>query len=285
MDAGGRRIRHCTDPDRWLAWETRMEMVSIERRGRIAILRFDRGDGRNALSIEACRVLTRAARSFDDDPDVSAVVLTGTPAVFSLGADLKDPELARARQARLAERRLAMQTGGRMCRAWAEIEALTICAIEGWCVGGGAALAVSCDLRVVGGGARIYVPEIERGMNLSWNAVPRIAHLVGPARAKRIAVLAEKLDAAGALDWGLADRMTEPGRALEGALEFAERAASLPPVQLRMIKQSIDASVGALDRASSHADFDQFALAAASDDFAEGNRSFLERRPPRYTGG
>lgn len=261
-----------------------MDCVSIERRGRIAIVRLDRGDGRNPLSIEACRQLTRAARSFDDDPDVSAVVLTGTPSVFSVGADLKDPELAAARRARLAERRITMQTGGRMCRAWAEIEAMTIVAIEGWCIGGGAALAVACDLRVAGAGATFYVPEIERGMNLSWNAVPRIAHLVGPARAKRIAVLAEKLDARAALDWGLVDRVAEPGAALEAALEFAERAASLPPVQLRMIKQAVDASVTALDRTASHADFDQFALAAQSDDFAEGNRSFAEKRPPRYTG-
>ncbi len=261
-----------------------MDMVRTERRGRVAIVRLDRGDGRNALSLEACRQLTRAARAFDDDPDVSAVVLTGTAEVFSVGADLKDPERQRASEARLAERRLSIQSGGRMCRAWAEIEALTIVAIEGWCIGGGAALSVACDLRVAGEGTTVYVPEIERGMNLSWNAVPRIAHLVGPARAKRIAVLAEKLGAADALDWGLVDRVAEPGRALEAALEFAERAASLPPVQLRMIKQAVDAAVGALDRTASHADFDQFALAAASGDFAEGTRSFLERRPPRYTG-
>jgi len=261
-----------------------MDCVSIERRGRIAIVRFDRGDGRNPLSLDACRQLTRAARSFDDDPQVSAVVLTGTAAVFSLGADLKDAELAASRQAPLAERRLAMQTGGRMCRAWAEIEALTIVAIEGWCVGGGAALAVACDLRVAGEAATFYVPEIERGMNLSWGAVPRIAHLVGPARAKRIAVLAEKLPAARALDWGLIDEVAPSGGALQAALALAERAASLPPVQLRMIKQAVDASVFALDRAASHADFDQFALAAGSGDFAEGTRSFLERRPPRYTG-
>ncbi len=261
-----------------------MDCVTTERRGRVAIVRLDRGDGRNALSLEACRQLTRAARAFDDDPDVSAVVLTGTAAVFSVGADLKDEELRRTREARLSERRLAMQTGGRMCRAWAEIEAMTIVAIEGWCIGGGAALSVACDLRVAGEGATFYVPEIERGMNLSWNAVPRIAHLVGPARAKRIAVLAEKLDAAGALDWGLVDRVAPSGGALEAAFEFAERAASLPPVQLRMIKQAVDAAVGALDRSTSHADFDQFALAAQSGDYAEGVKSFHERRPPKYTG-
>ncbi len=260
------------------------EIVSIERRGRIAIVRLDRRDGRNALSLEACRQLTRAARSFDDDADISAVILTGTTEVFSLGADLRDTELQRAREARLAERRISMQTGGRMCRAWEELEPLTIAAIEGWCVGGGAAIVAACDLRVASQTATLYVPEIERGMNLSWGAVPRITRLVGPAKAKRVIILAEKIKAEHALDWGLIDEVAPPGTALDAALALAERAASMPPVQLRMIKQSINATSAALDRATSHADFDQFALAAASGDYAEGVQSFLEKRPPQYTG-
>lgn len=261
-----------------------MKIVSIERRGRIAIVRLDRGDGRNALSLQACRELTQAARSFDADADVSAVILTGTAQVFSLGADLRDEELRQARTARLAERRLSMQTGGRMCRAWEELEPLTIAAIEGWCVGGGAALVAACDLRVAALDATLYVPEIERGMNLSWGAVPRLTRLVGPAKAKRIIILAEKIGAARALEWGLVDETAPSGSSLDAALALAERAASMPPVQLRMIKQSINASAFALDRAISHADFDQFALAALSGDYAEGVQSFLEKRPPNYSG-
>ena len=83
---------------------------------------------------------------------------------------------------------------------------------------------------------------------------------------------------------GLIDEIAPDGSALDAAMAMAERAASLPPVQLRMIKQSINASAFALDRAISHADFDQFALAASSGDYAEGVQSFLERRPPNYTG-
>jgi enoyl-CoA hydratase len=259
-------------------------IVTIERQDRIAIVRFDRGDRANAMSLELCRQLTQAARSFENDATVSAVILTGSASNFSLGADLKDEELSKSRKLPLAQRRLALQTGGRMCRAWEEIEALTIVAIEGWCVGGGAALSVACDLRVASRASTFYVPEIERGMNLSWGAVPRITNLVGPAKAKRIIILSEKLAAPTALDWGLADSLSEPGDALKSALEWAQRAADLPPVQLRMIKQAINASAFALDRAVSHADFDQFALAASSGDFEEGTRSFLERRPPRYTG-
>ena len=259
-------------------------LVRIERRGRIAIVHFDRHDGRNALSMRALRELTEAARSFEHDPDVSAVILTGTDQLFSLGADLRDPELQQSRTGRLSERRLASQTGGKMCRAWEEVEPLTIVAIEGWCVGGGAALAVSCDLRVASSTATLYVPEIVRGMNLSWGAVPRITRLVGPARAKRVILLAERVGAAAALQWGLIDEIAEPGQTLQAALALAERAASLPPVQARMIKQSINANAHALDRAISHSDFDQFMLATGSGDYAEGVKSFFEKRPPNYTG-
>jgi enoyl-CoA hydratase/carnithine racemase len=177
-----------------------------------------------------------------------------------------------------------MQTGGRMCRAWEELEPLTIAAIEGWCIGGGAALVAACDLRVASEAATFYVPEIERGMNLSWGAVPRITRLVGPARAKRAVILAEKISGAQAVEWGLADESCAPGGSFEAAMALAKRAASLPPVQIRMIKQAVNAAAFALDRAVSHADFDQFALAAASGDYAEGVNSFLEKRPPRYTG-
>ncbi|HMN82583.1 MAG TPA: enoyl-CoA hydratase/isomerase family protein [Burkholderiaceae bacterium] len=258
--------------------------IEIERRGRIAIVRLVRDDRSNALSLDVLRRLTQAARSLEADPDLAAVILTGNQSVFTMGADLKDPELRATRTARLAERRVLMQTGGRMCRAWEELEPLTICAVEGWCVGGGAAIAVSCDLRVAARNAMFYVPEIERGMNLSWGAVPRITHLVGPARAKRIIILSEKLSAAQSQQWGLVDELAEPGTALEAALAWAERAASLPPVQIRMIKQAINASAFALDRAVSHADFDQYALAATGEDFAEAGRAFFEKRPPRYTG-
>ncbi|MFM8547121.1 MAG: enoyl-CoA hydratase/isomerase family protein [Betaproteobacteria bacterium] len=259
-------------------------IVSIERRGRIAIVRFDRRHRANSLSIETCRQLQAAARSFENDTEVSAVVLTGTENNFTMGADLKDPELLAMPQRPLAERRLLAQAGGRMCRAWEDIEALTLVAVEGWCGGGGAALALSCDLRVSANNATFYVPEIERGMNLSWNAVPRLTALVGPARAKRIIILAEKLSAAIAAEWGLVDRLSDPGGALTAAIEWAERCASLPPVQIRMLKQQVNAVATALDRAASHADYEQFMLAVSSGDFREGMRAFTESRSADYRG-
>ena len=199
-----------------------MKHVSIERQGRISIVRFDRGIAANPLSLELIRELTEAARAFDDDAETSAVILAGRADNFTMGFDLKDPEVAALREAGLAERRLGLMAGGRMCRAWEEIQALTISAIEGWCVGGGVALAVSTDLRVAGRGSGFYVPEIERGMNMSWGSVPRITNLAGPARAKRIVILAEKVMAERAEEWGLADELADDGAALDAAMVMAE---------------------------------------------------------------
>lgn len=261
-----------------------MKYVSIEKQGRIAVVRFDRGFAANPLSLELIRELTAAARSFDGDTEVSAVILTGRADNFSMGADLKDPEFAALQEAGLAERRLGLMAGARLCRAWEEIQGLTISAIEGWCVGGGVALCVATDLRILGQRAGLYVAEIERGMNMSWGSVPRITNLVGPARAKRIVVLAEKVMAARAVDWGLADEAVADGGTLEAALAMAERAASLPPVAVRMCKQDINAYANALAHVASHSDYDQFALAQDSGDYAEGVSAFLEKRPPSYTG-
>ncbi len=235
-----------------------MAEVTIEREGRVAVVRFERGVTANPLSLPLMRELTAAARGFEGDHELSAVVLTGRGDNFCMGFDLKDAETVALRDAGLAERREALKTGGRMCRAWAEIDALTISAVSGWCVGGGVALAVSTDLRVAAPSARFYVPEIERGMNMSWGSVPRIANLVGPARAKRLVALAERIDAGRAMDWGLADEVADDP--VEGALAFARRAAELPPVALRMCLRSVDVFAGALAETASWADADQFAL-------------------------
>ena len=261
-----------------------MKYVDIERHGRLAIIRFDRGDGINAMSRQLMVELIEAARFFDEECETSAIVVYGAGGNFSFGLDLKDQENAKIGEMGLAERRKALQWGPRLCRAFEDLEPMTFMAIEGFCVGGAAALAVAGDLRIVGESAVFYVPEIERGLNMSWQSVPRFVRLVGPAKAKRIIVMAEKIDTQTALNWGLADEVTETGNALPKALELAERVAALPPVQVRMCKQAISVAANALNHAVSFMDIDQFALAQSSEDCREGIESFLEKRPPIYKG-
>lgn len=261
-----------------------MDLVRIETQGRIATVSFDTGAKANALSQKLMRELTTAARLFAGDPAISAVILTGRADNFTLGADLRDPEGADVRRLGLSERRIGLRTGPAMCEAWEQVDALTICAIEGWCVGGGAALAISCDLRVVSESSTLYVPEVERGMNMSWGSIPRFVALVGPARAKRIAGLCEKISARTALDWGLADHVVAPGSTLSKAREVAEAAARLPPTALKMVKQDVNVAALALAKATAHRDLEAFALMQQTEDFKEGVKAFFEKRDPDFTG-
>ncbi len=165
-----------------------------------------------------------------------------------------------------------------------EIEAVTIAAIDGFCVGGAFALVLACDFRILGARAILRLPEVPLGMNMSWHTLPRLASLIGPARAKRIALFGEPVDAEISAAWGLADDVAEAGDALAVAQRWAEKARNLPPLPARMTKEAINRSVGALHSATSSMDRDQFLLTSLSEDFAEGVDAFLTKRPPHFTG-
>jgi len=249
------------------------EYVSIAREGALAVVRFDRGDGLNALSVQAMQELLDAAQHLASQTDCSAIVLTGQDA-FSAGADLTDPQLAAREEMSLLEQREAVKLGPDLCQAWADLEPITICAIERFCIGGGLALAASCDHRVAARDAYLRLPEVPLGMNMSWRSVPRLVALIGPSRAKELIILGEKLPAERALEWGLVDRLSEPGAALSSASEWAKAYCAMPPLASRMVKQAVDASAMPLAHATSFMDRDQFLLSRMSEDHAEAIKRF-----------
>ncbi|OGL10923.1 MAG: hypothetical protein A3I14_01675, partial [Candidatus Rokubacteria bacterium RIFCSPLOWO2_02_FULL_73_56] len=209
--------------------------MSIERQGPIALVRFDRRENLNAFNQELVRELTEAARSFHDDLETHYVVLAGAAEAFSAGADLKDAASWKVAEQTDLERRRRFYSGVRLCRAWEETPQLTIAAMERMAVGAGVALALACDWRVLGRGAYLYVPEVKIGLNLQWGALPRLITLVGPARAKRITLMCEKLDAATALAWGLVDALADDGRTVDVALEMARKTSAMPAVTVRLM--------------------------------------------------
>jgi len=252
------------------------ENVTIERRGPIALVRFDRRGSLNAFNQATILELTRVAREFQDDLDTRAVVLTGTSRAFSAGIDLKDAATWDVPETDVALRHRSYR-GVRLCKAWEDMPQITIAAMEGLAVGAGVAIALACDWRVLAKDAYLYVPEVKIGLNLQWGALPRLISLVGPARAKRIVLLCEKMRAEKALEWGLVEEIAESGAAVEKAMELAEAAASMPPATTAMVKEAINATAGALHHASAFADADQSALTRSFRDAIAARTQFGKR--------
>jgi enoyl-CoA hydratase len=259
------------------------EPVTLAREGRVAIVTIRRGDRLNALSREVMSQLTAIAVELRGDTSTSAVVLHGDP-VFSAGADLGDRKGGAGGEVPLIERREALRIGPDLCAAWEAIDQVTIAAIEGFCIGGGLALAAACDFRIGGRGAHFRLPEIPLGMNMSWGSQPRLVNLIGPSRAKQLVIFGERVDAGQAEAWGLLDVVTDDGGALGRARQWADKVAALPPLPVRMAKRAITAIATANNAASSYMDADQYALAALSQDHREAVAAFFEKRPGRFTG-
>lgn len=236
------------------------DYVTVERMPPIAVVRFDRKGSLNAFNQKLVRELTEAARTFHDDLDIHYVVLAGSPQAFSAGADLKDTESWKVAEMSDLERRRRFYAGVRLCKTWEEMPQISIAAMERMAVGAGCAIALACDWRVLGRTGYLYVPEVKIGLNLQWGALPRLITLVGPARAKRITLMCEKMDAATALAWGLVDEIADDGHTVDVALEMARKTSAMPPVTVRLMKEAINATANALHRASAFADGDQSQL-------------------------
>lgn len=257
--------------------------VDVAFDDRVATVTLRREEKFNALSVEAIRALRDVALRLRDDTHTSAVILTGDP-VFSSGADLSDPGHQAVREAPLLEKRELLRLAPTACAAWENLDQVTIVAIEGFCIGGALALAVSCDFRIAGETAHLRLPEIPLGWNLNWGATPRVLNLIGPSRARQAILFGERIYAPQALQWGLIDEMTDDGGALAAAQRWAHKAAALPPIGMRMANRAITAQATALNRAAAHADIDQYILASMTEDNQEAISAFLEKRAPVFRG-
>ena len=254
---------------------------SMVRDGHLAIITLNRPEKRNALTGQSLLQLQHMAEALSDDGAVRAVIIRGEGKDFSVGADIggmgdRPPQT-------VVIRRVAEQ-GARLMRALREVHQPTICAIQGIATGGAACIATACDFRIAQEGARIGYGEVKLGINLMWNALPLAIELVGNARAKRMVMRGDLVDAATLLDWGFLDELVAPGTLDEAARTMASHYAALPPVAVQMIKRSANACAGALSQAIMHADADQWLLASRTADFKEGVSSFFEKRAPSFTG-
>lgn len=214
-------------------------MIEVSREGRVAFVRYDRGEKANALNMQAIGRLAETARTLRSDDSLSVVVLTGTATRFCAGVDLGDDAIWKA-EAGEVERHRCMAVGGEMCALWAGLPQVTIAAIEGPAIGGGGILATAMDFRVMAEDAYLMFPEVKLGMTFGWGGLALLVSLVGPTVAKRLLFTGRRIEAADAQAMGLCDEVTAKGGALAAARVMAAEIAECPPLALRMTKRTID---------------------------------------------
>lgn len=235
------------------------KFVSIESDGAVAIVRMAREEKRNSFDVALIDEVHEAALALRKMRDVRVVVLTGTEKCFSAGADLKDP-LQFDPSTSLPDKHYAALLGSEMARAWGAIPQVAVAAVERYAIGGGLGLAIACDFRVMGKSAFLWVPEVEIGANYGWNTVPKLMSLVGLAKTRRMVLLAERIGAQDALEWGLVDEVVEDGETLSRARALADRLVKQPAMALALSKRAINVVANAVTEIASHADMEQVLL-------------------------
>lgn len=210
-----------------------MSLIDVRREGRVSVITLQREEKLNALSGALERELLDAL-SGAGVRESRAVVLTGAGKAFSAGADIN--EFVSSDAASIAA---YYADTGDVYERLAALPMPTIAAIHGWCLGGGLEMALATDFRIADETAAFGLPEVELGILPSSGGTYRLVRALGPARAKELILLRERLSAEEALATGIVTELAED--ALGRALEHARRLAALPALAVSLTKQAIDA--------------------------------------------
>jgi enoyl-CoA hydratase/carnithine racemase len=206
-------------------------MLDVSNQGRIGVVTLNRPARRNAMDHDLVDALGRALRGLDADPDIAAIVLRGEAPGFCAGSDLKFI----GRLSLEAMRGFEADTGD-MARLIGFLDKPVIAAVEGFALGGGFILAISCDLVVSADAAQWHLPEVPIGWLTPWGLKALMAR-VGPVAVRKLCYAAEAFDGREAKRLGLVDHLADPDHALEVAMALAQRLAVLPAAAVSSTKR------------------------------------------------
>ena len=250
------------------------------REGAIGWIVFNNPARRNAVSLAMWRGLSAVVEAFQADPQVRVIVLRGAGGkAFVSGADISEFEEKRSTpQSTEAYRQIAEHA----THALQYVGKPTIALIEGFCVGGGVSVALSCDLRIAGEGAQFAVPAARLGLGYEAVGIRKLMDVVGPSNAKEIFFTARRFSAGEAMAMGLVNRVVADAELEAYVTDYANRIASNAPLTVASIKTIVGELVkDAADRddALCQRVVDQ---CFASEDYVEGRRAFMEKRTPVF---
>ncbi|HUZ00953.1 MAG TPA: enoyl-CoA hydratase/isomerase family protein [Thermomicrobiaceae bacterium] len=262
-----------------MEFETGTPDVLFEQRGAVAWLTFNRPRSRNAMTFEMYDTIVRFCDAVEATPDVRVVVLTGAgDKAFVAGTDISQFRT-------FTDPQHALDYEQRIDGVIGRLESLarpTIAAVRGYAVGGGASLALACDLRICTPDSRFGVPTARTlGNCLSMNNYSRLVDLIGPARTKEMMFTARLFTAEEAGAMGLVNEIVEPERLQERVTEVAELIAGHAPLTIQVTKEAVRRVLQ--HRRPPRAE-ELILKCYMSEDFREGVNAFLEKRKPNWQG-
>jgi enoyl-CoA hydratase/carnithine racemase len=249
--------------------------VLTERRERVLVITINRPDQRNAVNAAVANGIAAALDELDADAELSVGVLTGAGKGFCAGMDLKAFVTGESPYA--GDRGFAGITQRSSTKP-------LIAAIEGFAVAGGLEVALSCDVVVASRGARLGIPEVKRSLVAAGGALLRLPRALPRNVAMELALTGDPIDAERGYEFGLVNRLAEPGEAVSVALELAETIAANGPLALAATKRILTESLDWRDEEFFARQGEIAGPVMASEDAREGSIAFAEKRAPVWQG-